>query len=216
MIYGYIYKTTNILNQKVYIGQKKGIFKLSYLGSGQHIKNAIKKHGTRNFRVDLLTYASSREMLNAFEIQYIADYRKLFPGEWMYNIANGGIGGMAGHSESTKQKIKEARKRQIFTSETRIKMSISRKGRIITPETREKLRVSNVGKKHNLSTQAIKNISSSSKRRMIGNKISKGIVMSAEAKNKISLSLKGRKLTQEHKNRISIARKKFYEVTPSH
>ena len=43
-MYGYIYKTTNTVNNKIYIGQKKSeiFLKESYLGSGKYLKNAIK------------------------------------------------------------------------------------------------------------------------------------------------------------------------------
>lgn len=42
---GYIYKTTNLINGKIYIGQKrsKKFLKERYLGSGKILKKAIKK-----------------------------------------------------------------------------------------------------------------------------------------------------------------------------
>jgi len=44
MMYGYIYKTTNLINNWIYIGQKKKIkFDHNYYGSGIHLKNAINK-----------------------------------------------------------------------------------------------------------------------------------------------------------------------------
>ena len=41
--YGYIYKTTNLIENKIYIGQKKGFFHSNYYGSGIYLKSAIKK-----------------------------------------------------------------------------------------------------------------------------------------------------------------------------
>ncbi len=41
--YGYVYKTTNMNDKKIYIGQNKGKFKSSYYGSGRYLKSAIKK-----------------------------------------------------------------------------------------------------------------------------------------------------------------------------
>jgi len=44
--FGYIYKTTNMINGKIYIGQhKSNNFDLNYIGSGINIKRAIKKFG---------------------------------------------------------------------------------------------------------------------------------------------------------------------------
>ena len=40
--YGYIYKVTNKINNKIYVGKKVGhTFDSNYLGSGTKIKNAI-------------------------------------------------------------------------------------------------------------------------------------------------------------------------------
>lgn len=43
----YIYKITNILNGKYYVGKHSSncIQKDGYMGSGKHLKNAIKKYG---------------------------------------------------------------------------------------------------------------------------------------------------------------------------
>ena len=41
-MYGYFYKTTNLINWMIYIGQKKGIFTAAYLGSGVYLKRAVK------------------------------------------------------------------------------------------------------------------------------------------------------------------------------
>ena len=53
--YGYIYLTTNLINNKIYIGQHKGKFNARYLGSGLHIKRSIKKYNRENFKVELLS-----------------------------------------------------------------------------------------------------------------------------------------------------------------
>ena len=37
-----IYRITNMLNGKIYIGKRVGIFKSTYLGSGKNLKVAIK------------------------------------------------------------------------------------------------------------------------------------------------------------------------------
>lgn len=55
-MYGYIYKTTNLINGKIYIGQMHITIFLGnkYLGSGKILKQAINKDGYNNFVVDLL------------------------------------------------------------------------------------------------------------------------------------------------------------------
>ena len=44
-----IYKTTNLINGKIYIGQSNGKAKY-YLGSGINFKKALKKYGRKNFQ----------------------------------------------------------------------------------------------------------------------------------------------------------------------
>ena len=92
-MYGYIYKTTNLVNGKIYIGQKKSDVFLGdkYLGSGKILKMAIEKYGKENFSVELLHESLNKLDLDAMEICYIYNYRDM--GYSMYNIANGGNGG---------------------------------------------------------------------------------------------------------------------------
>ena len=48
----YIYKTVNLLNNKIYVGksEKEVAETKSYYGSGKILKNAIRKHGKENFK----------------------------------------------------------------------------------------------------------------------------------------------------------------------
>lgn len=66
----YVYKTTNNINGKYYIG-KHSTFDLNdgYLGSGKILRLAIKKYGKQNF---------SREILRIFDTESEAQqYEKL-------------------------------------------------------------------------------------------------------------------------------------------
>ena len=90
MNYGYIYKTTNLLNKKIYIGQNKGSLNSNYYGSGVAVKNAIMKYGKRNFRLQILCWTSNAESLDRKERCYIKAYRKLFGNDGLYNMSSGG------------------------------------------------------------------------------------------------------------------------------
>lgn len=92
-MYGYIYKTTNLINGKIYIGQKKSDVFLGnkYLGSGKILQLAVEKYGKENFSVELLHESLNKLDLDAMEICYIYNYRNM--GYSMYNIADGGNGG---------------------------------------------------------------------------------------------------------------------------
>lgn len=84
--YGFIYITTNLINGKKYIGQKKG-YNDTYLGSGKILKLAIKKYGRENFKREILDYANSKEELNIKEDYYIHKYNAHHSDEF-YNISS--------------------------------------------------------------------------------------------------------------------------------
>ena len=69
-MYGYIYKTTNIVNGKIYIGQKKSKIFLSnkYLGSGKRLHEAIQKYGKDNFKVELIEEIFDENLMDEREI----------------------------------------------------------------------------------------------------------------------------------------------------
>ena len=59
-----IYKTTNSVNQKYYIGKHQTPNpEDSYLGSGKALRNAIKQHGRENFKKEILyVFETEKEM----------------------------------------------------------------------------------------------------------------------------------------------------------
>ena len=89
-MYGYIYKTINLVTNKIYIGKRKGKFTENYKGSGKYLRNAINKYGAENFKVEVIEYCETLEEQNVREKYWISYYRNQ-PTE-MYNIANGGDG----------------------------------------------------------------------------------------------------------------------------
>lgn len=135
--YGYIYKTINILNNKVYIGKHKGEFSPDYYGSGIYLNKAINKHGKDKFKLEVVIYAEDENKLNELEKHYIQEYRKQFGKRGLYNIANGGDGGifMPGDLNPSKRpevrkKISEANKGRIPSTEHRIKTGKNSSGRV--------------------------------------------------------------------------------------
>lgn len=94
--YGYIYMTTNIIDGKIYVGKKKGVFNPYYFGSGLKLINAVNKYGKRNFIVKVITYAKNKCELNILEKRYIAEYKQVLNKDKFYNIAEGGDGGDTG------------------------------------------------------------------------------------------------------------------------
>jgi hypothetical protein len=90
---GYVYKTTNLKNNRVYIGQRKGRFTPEYYGSGLIIKRAIKKEGVGSFKVEVIVYAKDKKELDYLECKFIKEYKKLY-GRNIYNLSDGGTGGV--------------------------------------------------------------------------------------------------------------------------
>lgn len=138
MSYGYIYKITNTINNKSYVGLHKAEkFDSSYFGSGVLIKKAIEKYGKENFIIEILDWAQDREELNTKEKYWITELDTQIPKG--YNIAQGGDGGdiFSQLSPERQQKVRE-------------KLSKSLKGRTISEETREKHRQNMLGENNHM------------------------------------------------------------------
>ena len=107
-MYGYIYETTNLINGKKYIGQKKSnvFLEEKYLGSGKILALAINKYGKENFRVRLIEECDSKKQLNEREIYWIDNLFKTYSKEFIYNIGKGGEGGFTlAHLSEEERKI---------------------------------------------------------------------------------------------------------------
>lgn len=104
----YIYRTTNLINGKTYIGQhKRSSRKIKYFGSGIHLRRAIKKYGKKNFKVEILyDNIQLKETADSVEIFAIAKERKI--GKAEYNIANGGQGGRILNDEGEKRRLEKS------------------------------------------------------------------------------------------------------------
>jgi len=91
--YGFIYITTNQINNRKYIGQKKLTNDWrTYLGSGSLLKIAVFKHNKENFNREIIAIAYSKEELNKLEIDSIKNHNAVEDSHY-YNISSGGGGG---------------------------------------------------------------------------------------------------------------------------
>lgn len=84
-----IYKITNILNEKIYVGQSK-YKNPNYYGTGTLISKAIQKHGKESFKKEVLETIEDESLLDEREIFWIAFYKER--GHKLYNIQPGGRG----------------------------------------------------------------------------------------------------------------------------
>lgn len=90
-MYGYIYKTTNNINNKIYVGQKKSdtFLEEKYLGSGTLLLVAVNKYGKDNFSVEMIDTAETQEELNDKEFYWVEHFDSM-NSEVGYNLVPGG------------------------------------------------------------------------------------------------------------------------------
>lgn len=121
-----IYKITNIINGKVYIGKHQTMNPTDdYFGSGKAIKQAIKKYGKKNFNKEVLFIFDSEEEMNVMERKLITE--DVVNDPTSYNIGVGGEGGPhfkgKKHSEESIQLMINNRKHFHHTEESKLKIS---------------------------------------------------------------------------------------------
>jgi hypothetical protein len=129
-LYGYIYKTTDLHNNKIYIGQRSGKFDPSYYGSGIIIRNIlvkIKKNNTNlkdRLKLEILSLCESKEELDYEEQRLIKEYSSQDP-KLGYNRTPGGSGRKTKLSKETKEKIRKANMGKHLSDETKRKLRIA-------------------------------------------------------------------------------------------
>lgn len=224
-MYGYIYETTNLVNGKKYIGQKKSEVFLAekYLGSGKILRQAVKKYGVDKFKVKLVEKCDSQEELDEKEKYYISKLSNNYPINMIYNIASGGNSGNLRKFYTEEQynewkyKISKSKKGQkpwnaghknAFSDTARIKMSMAHKGKKLSDEHKRKISNSN-----KISQNRVANIQANSKRTKelwqdlnFRNKVINSIkntYSNKEIREKLSMAHRGKKLSDEHKRKIS-------------
>lgn len=87
-----IYKTTNRINGKIYIGSHKTKdLNDTYLGSGKYLNHAVKKHGIENFQKEILFVFDNPADMYAKEAELVND--EFLAEANTYNLKKGGFGG---------------------------------------------------------------------------------------------------------------------------
>jgi group I intron endonuclease len=194
-----IYKTTNLLNGKIYVGKKEHDTP-SYLGSGYILKKAIEKHGKENFKKEILQECYSSEELEIAERYWIKELDATNP-EKGYNIAEGGNGGntYVGKSEEEmheiKKKISEAGKGRVFSEEHRKKLAESARKR----KGNKPCKFKGMRYEDYMDADSVENIKNKLRKANIGKSLSE------EQKRKIGEFFKGRKIgpmSEEHKENL--------------
>ena len=191
-MYYTIYKITNLLDGKFYIGKHKTKnLDDGYMGSGILIRRAIEKHGVENFKKEVLHVFQTEAEMNE------AEKRLVILNENSYNLCEGGHGSWSllnrtgiKHTDATKQKMREAKLGIPRPDEVKQKMSQSRKGWRPSEDTLKNMSNGQRGRKH----------SDETKQKMAESH--KGKKASEETRLKMSAWQKGKKLSEETKMKI--------------
>lgn len=194
-----IYKITNLVNNKFYIGLTSKTLDVRFNGHCNNknskvnknclLHKALRKYGIDNFKKEVLIEGDfNKKLLGELEKHYIRLYNSYIGTNKLgYNLTTGG--------EGTSNKI--------ITDEIRKNMSNAQKGRINTEESKIKASISMMGRKPSKETLIKMSIAQ------------KGRIITEEAKTKISNTLmghsynKGIPKSEEHKLKLKEANLKL-------
>lgn len=138
-----IYKITNTINGKVYIGQSVNLNKrmkshLAYLKANKHhnnyLQNSFNKYGVEAFVFEVIKLCAIKELDN-LEMKYILEYNSTSE-VFGYNLVEGG------------------QKYRFFTEDVKKKMSLARKGKKLSEQHKKRIGEGHKGKKMSLSSIA--------------------------------------------------------------
>lgn len=183
----FIYKITNSINGKIYIGQTiEGIYdrwRKHVDWSTNHKSNtifhkAIRKYGKESFLIEAICECDSKEQLNLAEIAFIHALSSLCPNG--YNLTEGGEG-------------------YLPSAAARHNMSVSHQGYVMPEIQKEKIRKSLLGKKK--SREHSRSIS----------KAKKNVKFSESHKEALRLSHIGHKPSEDTKLKMKEAQLKRWE-----
>ena len=222
---GSIYKITNIVNGKSYIGKTtrdavKTRIRQHLRGKGsQPVKDAIEKYGQDAFTYEILHDGIIPEFLDDLEKEVIAKFNTVAPHG--YNLTDGGEGGSP--SEETRRKISKAGKGRTpwnkgkpspyrgvpRSEETRRKISKANTGKTHSEETRRKISEVQIGRTpwNKGKPSPYRGVPRSEETRRKISKAHKGVPLSVEHRRKLSEAHKGVPLSMEHRRKLSEAHK---------
>lgn len=112
-----VYKITNLLNGKCYIGQAKDLEKRlkghrRCVGKTKSpLYSAIEKYGWDSFEITVIAVADSYDQLNQLEVDHIVKHNSLYPAG--YNLTEGGTGGDLVTNHPNKETLYTSRKGRI-------------------------------------------------------------------------------------------------------
>jgi len=131
---GFIYKITNTITNKCYIGEttkadpeKRWMQHKNTIKRGvgcPALQNSVIKHGIDNFKFEILLICFDEDRFK-YEIEYIKKYNTLVPNG--YNILEGGLGGSfkgKKHLEKTRKRMSENMK-QKYIDDLKFKKNVS-------------------------------------------------------------------------------------------
>jgi len=166
----YVYKTTNLNNNKFYVGVKTNSnhYDDGYFGSGFLLNKAIKKHGINSFKKEILwCYGTPSECFKK-EAEIVTE--NFIKRNDTYNIALGGKGGNLGSLCNKKKSLRL--KGHKLLKQTKLKIGLKNKGNKVrlgsTHSEQTKKLISNIrktlgiakgnknpmfGKKHSIETK---------------------------------------------------------------
>ena len=197
--YHILYRTTNRINGKEYVGaHSTDDPDDGYMGSGPGILAALRKYGKENFICEILSCHDTRK--EAFDYEKKIVTREYIKGH-NYNQKEGGEG---------KCYPSWGKKRNI---ESRQKMSDAAKGRKASDETRQKLSKVKDGKNNSFygkshSDESRRRMSEAAKGRSSPRK---GQTLSRKTKRKISIAGRGRILSKDRRQKISNSLKQYWQ-----
>lgn len=154
----FVYKITNIKNNKIYIGKTNDLEKRWYhhiynaliKNEATYFYNSIRKYGALNFKIETIEECDSEVLALDKEKYWIAILncrdRKIG-----YNMTDGGDG-VSGliHTEKSKNKQRQKMRGRILTEEHKVKISIGNMGKTQTEEAKQKISTANKGENNGM------------------------------------------------------------------